>query len=257
VWLKSIHLSNPSHDEQSQTDSKFPAMLPLPTQESESDDPEHPSVLCSIIKLAVKPSLGPTDIQFQVSGIDDIEKRSYGREVGFVFPYDTTPTLILNFLNEFHEPTLADPALCVGVLEIRRSHQTLSSFDGQDVALSEPIFVDVSGNTIEFDPSCQSYTSIIDSKRKSKLTFSLKLNHVSTPIKSSLHLDTLEGSAVNLSVNFDPKPLLFPGENDTFFVTAEQPLKLVISTMDQTGRPSQRGLGHIGKLALFPGFLFF
>jgi hypothetical protein len=255
VWLKSIHLSNPSHDEQSQTDSKFPAILPLPTQMSESDDPEHPSVLCSIIKLAVKPSLGPTDIQFQVSGIDDIEKRSYGREVGFVFPYDTTPTLILNFLNEFHEPTLADPDLCVGVLEIRRCHQTLSSFDGQDALLSELICVDVSGNTIVFDPNCQSYNSIVDSKRKSKLTFTLKLKYISTPIKSVLHLDTLEGIADNLFVTFDPKPLLLHGENDTFFVTAEQPLKLVISTMDQTGRPSQRGLGHIGKLALFPGFL--
>jgi hypothetical protein len=257
VWLKSVHLSNPNYDEQSQSDAKFPAKLPLASQESETDDPEHPSVLCSVIKLAVKPSLGPRDIQFQVSGTDDVEKRFHGREVGFVFPYDTTPTLTLTFLNDFHEPTLADPALCVGVLEIQRSYDNLSSFDGQDVVLPEPIVVQISGNSIEFQPSHQFYMYIVDSKRKSKLTFTLTLNRINLQIKSVLHLDTLEGTANNLAVAFDPKLPLLPGENDSYFVTAEHPLKLVISTMDQTGRPSQRGLDHIGKLVLSYSFLVF
>jgi len=66
-----------------------------------------------------------------------------------------------------------------------------------------------------------------------------------------LHLDTLEGDADNISVTFDPKLSLFPGENDTYFVTAEQPIKLVITTTDQTGRPSERGLSHIGMCSLF------
>jgi len=243
VWLKSIHLPNPSHDEQAQTSAKFPAKLPLPSQES--DDPEHPSLLCSVLKLAVTPSLAPRDIQFQVGGTEDIEKRSYGREVGFMFPFDATPTLTLTFLNDFHEPTLASDELCAGVLEIRRSIPTL---DVQD-SLQQPIFIEITGNTIEFGPNHESYASIVDSKHKSKLTFTLKLHRGSTSIKSVLHLDTLEGNADNLVFTFDPKPLLVPGENDTFFVTAEQHLKLDISTTDQTGRPSERGLGHVGKFA--------
>jgi hypothetical protein len=79
----------------------------------------------------------------------------------------------------------------------------------------------------------------------------LKLNRVNSQIISVLHLDTLEGNADNLDVAFDPKLPLDPGDNNTYFVTAEQPLKLVISTMDQTGRPSERGLGHVGKFAFF------
>jgi hypothetical protein len=245
IWLKSIFLPNPSHDEQSQSNLKFPAKLPL--SDHDSDDPEHPSVMCSTIKLAVLPSLAPTDIQFLLTGADDIEKRSFGREVGFVFPYDAKPTLILSFLNEFHEPTLAEPALCAGVLEIRRFYQSLSSFDNHEAASSEPIFIDITGNSIEIKPNQQHYDAIIDSKRKSKLKFILKLNRVNSQIASVLHLDTLEGNADNLDVTFDPKLPLFPGENDTYFVTAEQPLKLVISTIDQTGRPSERGLSHVGK----------
>jgi hypothetical protein len=248
VWLKSVHLQSSALLEE-QTDSKFHAKSPAASQES--DDPEHPSVLCSVIKLAVMPSLGPTDIQFQVSGIDDIEKRSYGREVGFVFPYDTKPTLTITFLNEFHEPTLADHALCVGVLEIRRSFPNLVSFDGQDSASSEPIFIDITGNSLELGPNHPFYSFIVDTKHKSKLAFTLKLNRVNMSIKSVLHLDTLEGDADNISVTFDPKLSLFPGENDTYFVTAEQPIKLVITTTDQTGRPSERGLGHIGMCSLF------
>lgn len=245
VWLRSIYLPNPSHDEPSQSNSKFQAKLPLSDQDC--DDPEHPSVMCNVIKLAVMPSLAPTDIQFHLTGIDDIEKRSFGREVGFVFPYDAKPTLTLSFLNEFHEPTIAQSSLCAGVLEIRRFYQNLSSFEYHETASSEPIFIDISGNAIEFAPNHQHYSSLIDSKLKSKLKFTLKLNRVKSQITSVLHLDTLEGNADNLDVVFDPKLPLVPGENDTYFVTAEQPLKLVISTMDQTGRPSERGLGHVGK----------
>jgi hypothetical protein len=151
----------------------------------------------------------------------------------------------LTFLNDFLEPTLAADALCVGVMEIRRS---IPSKDHQD-AVPEPIFIDIIGNTIEFGPDHESYSSIVESKYKSILTFNLKLERCNSSIKAVLHLDTLEGNADNLALKFDPTPLLVPGENDTYFLTAEQPLKLDIFTTDSTGRPSERGLGHIGKFA--------
>jgi len=246
VWLKSVHLSNPNHDEQVQTQTKFPAKLPLPSQES--DDPEHPSILCSVLKLAVMPSLAPSDMQCNVTGTEDIHKRSYGREgFGFVFPYDAKPTLTLTFFNDFHEPTLASDALCAGVLEIRRSIPALDVHD----ALPEPIFIEINGNTIEIGPDHEFYASIVHCQHKSILTFTVKLHCSNTSIKSVLHLDTLEGNADNLLLSFEPKPLLVPGENETYFVTAEQPLKLDISTTDQTGRPSERGLGHVGTFAAF------
>jgi hypothetical protein len=245
VWLKSVHLQH--LDEQLTGSAKFHPKLPIDICD-DPDVPEHPSILCSTLKLAVKPSLGPRDIQFQVCGVDGIEQRSHGREVGFLFPSGTKPTLILNFLNDFHEPTLANPELCPGVLTVRRYFPTLASFEGQDNH-PEPVLINVSGNSVEFKPAHPAYPSIVDSTIKSKLVFSLKLDHDDTKIQSILHLDTLEGNAENLVVNFDPKLPILAEEHDTYIVTAEQPLKLDICTADQTGRPSQRGLGHIGATA--------